>query len=232
MANLFGTSDPQQQPSPFNQGIAPLVNFAKSLMGSPAAQPGNGSAVSAGVAAVPKLPAPMQRALDTIPVKVAAGKPYQDAIASVGDHDPSTVTINDPGKFSRDPTQVMAHEATHLLQNNLTPSVMARIPADDPNDPYNVSDVDQLRKMGKTLWDLPREKEAAVIQRYAVNQNNPAERARLQPWMDDVGRAPLSITMPTAPDAKRLNMNPRPPGLPDLPETMFQPTQPRRRALK
>jgi hypothetical protein len=230
MANIFG-SDDKQQASPWGQGAAPLVDFAKSLMGNRSTPPGGATAPSSGIAALSSLPQPMQRALSTIPVNVVDGKATSGdpAIASVAGSNPNTIEINDPARFSRDPRQVMGHEATHLWQNNLPPTMIARIPADDQNDPYNVSDVDQLRKMGKTLADLPREKGAAVIQRYIVNQNNPAERARLQPWVDDMKRTPLSITMPTAPDATRLNMNPRPPSLPDLPETMFQP---RRKALK
>ena len=144
---------------------------------------------------------------------------------------PVNVEVNDPAKFMQDPRQVMAHEATHILQNNLPGPLQSRIPADTTTgDPYNIDNVDSLRKMGKTLFDLPREQGASVVQRYVANQDNPAERARLQPWMDDMKTAPLSITMPTAPDAKRMNMAPRPPGLPqNIPEAMLQP---RRKALQ
>lgn len=214
----------------WNQGTEPLVNFARTMMGNPspaAASPVASPALS-GQQALTQLPGPMQRMLDTTNATVRSGIPYEDAIASVRAHDPSQIEINDPGRFSQDPRQVIAHEATHILQNNLPGPLQARIPADTTTgDPYNIDDVDSLRRMGKHLFDLPREQGAAVVQRYITN---PADQKRLQPWMDDMKTAPLSITMPTAPDAKRMNMNPRPPGLPqDVPEAMLQP---RRKALQ
>jgi hypothetical protein len=228
-----GDAQPSALGQLWSQGTAPLVNFARTLMGNPsqpAAAAGTSPALS-GQQALTTLPGPMQRMLDTTNPTVRSASPYQDAIASVREHDPSQIEINDPGRFAQDPRQVIAHEATHILQNNLPGPMQARIPADTTTgDPYNIDNVDSLRKMGKHLFDLPREQGAAVVQRYVTNQSNPAEQRRLQPWMDDMKTAPLSITMPTAPDAKRMNMNPRPPGLPqDVPEAMLQP---RRKALQ
>jgi hypothetical protein len=108
----------------------------------------------------------------------------------------SNIEINNPNA-ARDPS-VMAHELTHVWQNNLPPATQARIP-DDPKDmsAFDISDVNKLRAQGKTLVDLPREKQATIVQKY-VSTKDPKVKAQLKPWIVDMQRTPLSSTQPTA----------------------------------
>jgi hypothetical protein len=163
--------------------------------------------------ALSSLPAPLRRAIDTIPVQVKQGPPQQgqrgSSIASVGINEPNTIEVNDPKTFKKSPAEVLGHEAVHLWQNNLPPSIQAKMPADAPGaKAYDISDVDKLRKSGKTLSDLPSEKAATIVQTYIAR---PDLRKKLQPWIDDMNTTPQSITMPTGPNDKGLNMKPRPP---------------------
>lgn len=179
-------------------------------------------AATAGNRAIADLPPEIRNAVTTIPVNVTNGESTktdaapQGSVASVTQGaGNNTVKINSPQDFANNPTATMGHELTHVWQNNLPPSVQAKIP-DDPKDSsaFDISDVDTLRKQGKTLVDVPREKAATIVQTYVEAKPGSATRKRLQPWVDDLGNTPLSSTQPTAPDATKLNMNPRAPGLP------------------
>jgi hypothetical protein len=208
---LYGTGEDEQKP----RGLYGTRSKVTGLDGASGNTPAPGNVSQQGLAALTTLPGPMRYAMDTIGANVTQGKPYSGggapAIASVGDHDPTTIEVNDPTKFAKDPSQVVAHEATHLWQNNLPPSIQAKIPADSDTDPYDISNVDALRKQGHTLATIPREQAATIVQQY---MSRPQERKRLQPWIDDMGKIPLSSTMPTEPNATRLNMKPRPPSPP------------------
>jgi hypothetical protein len=168
------------------------------------------------------LPSEVSNAVSTIPVQVkqgaaiadpnnrGAGVPIANVDQGAGNN---TIEVNRPQDFD---AAHQGHELTHVWQNNLPPSVQAKIP-DDPQDKtaFDISDVDSLRKQGKTLADIPREKAATIVQKFIEAKPGSATRTKLQPWVDDMGKTALSSTMPTAPDAKKLNMQPRPPQLPD-----------------
>lgn len=171
--------------------------------------------------AITNLPQQVQNAVSTIPVNVQKGQTLttsaapQGSVASVDQGaGNNTVSINSPKDFNDNPTATMGHELTHVWQNNLPPSVQAKIP-DDPqtSKAFDISDADKLRKQGKTLSTISREKAATIVQKYI---EDPKKNANLKPWIDDMGGTALSSTMPTAPDATRLNMTPRPPGRPAL----------------
>lgn len=180
-------------------------------------------AVTTGNRAIEDLPPEVRNAVSTVPVQVAKGQTLktdaapQGSVASVDQGaGNNTVSINSPKDFADNPTATMGHELTHVWQNNLPPSVQAKIP-DDPKDSsaFDISDVDKLRKQGKTLVDIPREKAATIVQKYVEAKPGSDTRKKLQPWVDDMGKTALSSTQPTASDATKLNMKPRPPGLPD-----------------
>lgn len=167
------------------------------------------------------VPSEVKNAVTTVPVQVKQGAPISDPnnrgggvpIANVDQGaGNNTIEVNRPQDFG--PAQ-KAHELVHVWQNNLPPSIQSKIP-DDPKDnsAFDISDVDSLRKQGKTLVDIPREKAATIVQKFTEAKPGSATRKKLQPWVDDMGNTPLSSTQPTAPDATRLNMNPRAPGLP------------------
>lgn len=175
------------------------------------------------------IPLPEVRLKDAIGVQVVPGSRRSagsDAIASVGVHEPHKVEINDPKRFAQGPQQVMGHEIVHLWMNQLPGPLQKAVPPDDPNHPYDISKVDELRKQGKRLWQLPQEQAAMVVQQWI---GNPADRKRLQPWIDDMKTVPLSVEQPTAPDAKTLNMTPRAP-LPPM-ESYQQMANVRREAI-
>lgn len=179
-------------------------------------------AATLGNRAIEDLPPEIRNAVSTIPVNVVNGAPHSDSKAPQGavagvdqGAGNNTIEINSPQDFKNNPTATMGHELTHVWQNNLPPSIQAKIPA-DKNDAsaFDISDVDKLRKQGKTLVDLPREKSATIVQKYIEAKPGSDTRKKLQPWVDDLGNTPLSSTQPTSPDATKLNMNPRAPGLP------------------
>lgn len=168
------------------------------------------------------VPSQVQNAVSTIPVAIKQGAAISDPnnrgggvpIANVDQGaGNNTIEVNRPQDFG---AAQKGHELVHIWQNNLPPSVQAKIP-DDPQgtSAFDISDVDKLRKQGKTLADIPREKAATIVQKY-IETKDPKQKAKLQPWVDDMKSSSLSTTMPTAPDAKKLNMKPRPPGLPDI----------------
>lgn len=167
------------------------------------------------------VPSQVQNAVSTIPVEMKKGDPIPDPnnrgggvpIANVDQGaGNNTIEVNRPQDFG---AAQKGHELVHVWQNNLPPSVQAKIP-DDPKDmsAFDISDVDKLRKQGKTLSDIPREKAATIVQKY-IEAKDPKQKAKLQPWVDDMKSSALSVTMPTSPDAKSLNTTPRAPGLPD-----------------
>jgi hypothetical protein len=155
------------------------------------------------------IPPAVQRIQSAIGVQYKQGKPLPDgAIASVGEHEPKIVEINDVKKFAQGPEQTASHELTHIWQNNLPPKIQAAIPSDPSKAKYDISNVDQLRAQGKTLSTIPREQAATIIQTWVAD---PSQRKRLQPWLDDMVSTPLSVMMPTSPDAKTINRQVRPP---------------------
>ena len=171
-------------------------------------------------------PPELSRLVGSVDPNIVTGKPYDGpygkAIASVPAHDPHRVEINDPARYAQDPTQIKGHEVMHLIQNQLSGPQEKAIPPDDPNHPYDLGNLDTLRKQGKTLLNLPREQQATVIQRWIAV---PADRQKLQPWIDDLGKTQLSIMEPTDPSSKTINRAVRPP-LPPLDAYKGQPEQP------
>ncbi len=143
--------------------------------------------------------------------KFVVGKPYTGyqgkAISSVGEHEPHKIEINDPKGFALGPLQTKGHEEIHLWQNQLPGGIQSKILPDGPKNPYSLENIDELRKQGHTLATLPREVGATIIQRYIAS---PADRARLQKWIDDIPKTPLSIMEPTGPNDKTINRNVRP----------------------
>ena len=157
-------------------------------------------------------PPAIERIEDAVEMQIKQAGPYTGpygaAIASVPAHEPHIIEINDPKKFAMGPKQTVGHELIHLLQNNLAGPIQQAIPPDDPKKPYDISDADALRKSGKKLWNLPKEKAATIVQYYIAF---PDARARLQPWIDDLNYAPLSLVNPTGPNDKEINITPRVP---------------------
>lgn len=158
------------------------------------------------------IPPEEQRLSDAIGVRVFPGSKIRnpggsEAIASVGEHEPHEIEVNDVERFKQGPNQVLAHEITHLLFNNLPGSMQKAVPPDGP-DPYNIADADKWRAQGKKLWQLPQEQAAMLVQTWVAD---PAQRKRLQPWIDDLKTVPLSVERPTAPGDKTLNTTPRTP---------------------
>lgn len=170
--------------------------------------PGSGGDLSA-------LPAPYQRALEQ--AKIVKGNPTATYgtpdIATVDEGDANTITVRDPSRMQ---PQVLAHEASHIIDRNLAPEVRAQFPKDDPNHPYmkpeELYNLPQMRKGGMTMKNLPEEKQAQISQAYAMY---PKMRAMLQPWMDEKAAMRQSNILPTDADQKGLNTTPRPPAAPD-----------------
>ena len=115
----------------------------------------------------------------------------------------STDTVNIPDKSKLNDYEnqqpggragTLAHETTHVLEDNLAPSVQAKIPAGNPDAPYDISNIDTLRAQGKTFTDLPREQAATIVQKYIESGG---KDTRLKPWIQDIAKAPLSTIKPT-----------------------------------
>lgn len=199
----------------------PLTEPIPATSGSSDASTSPDDSVAMANKAVQNLPQEVQNAVSTVPVNIAKGETTttdaapQGSIASVTEGaGNNTVKINSPKDFAaNNPTATMGHELTHVWQNNLPPSVQSKIP-DDPKDSsaFDISDADKLRKQGKTLVDLPREKQASIVQAYV---EDPKKNANLKPWIQDMQKQGLSTTMPTGPNDTKLNMTPRAPGKPD-----------------
>jgi hypothetical protein len=153
------------------------------------------------------IPPELTRVQREIGVEYSPARPHNNAIATVGEHEPHVIEINDPKRFAQGPKQTSSHEITHLLLNNLAGKVNKAIPPDNPKDPYNISNVDEKRKKGLKLWQLPQEQAATIIQTWVAD---PSQRQRLQPWINDLNSAPLTIMMPTRPEDTILNRTVRP----------------------
>ena len=125
----------------------------------------------------------------------------------------NTIRINNQQAYDDNKASTTAHELTHVWQNNLPPSIQAKIPADPQNgSAFDISDVDSLRKQGKTMTDIPREKQATIVQKYT--QGDAKTKARLQPWLDDIEKTPLSSNKMETDAKGNLKITPRAPGLP------------------
>lgn len=157
------------------------------------------------------MPTEEQRVAHYLGVNFVNAAPYKDAIATVGEHEPHNIEINDPARFSQGAAQTAAHEVIHLWQNQLPGKIQSQIPPDNPKKPYDLSSIDALRKQGHTLATIPREQAATILQTYTAD---PSQRARLQPWVDDLNTTPLSIMNPTGPGDKQINRTVRPPAVP------------------
>lgn len=159
------------------------------------------------------IPPELERIQHAIDPRFVQGKPFsgyggKDVIASVEQGEPRKIEINNKDRWNQAPLQERAHELTHLLMNQLAGPIRNAIPPDDPNHPYDISNVDQLRAKGMKLWQLPQEKAARLIQQYVAD---PSSRARLQPWISDMGNAPLSLMDATSPRDETINRHPRAP---------------------
>jgi hypothetical protein len=104
--------------------------------------------------------------------------------------------------------QLVAHEGMHIIQHNLPPEIAAKIPADDPKDPYNyggAAGLMHLRQQGGNILSLPREKQSAVIQYYVSQRPHVTGQAAAdldhayKPFLDDLDHLPQSQIQPTAP---------------------------------
>ena len=154
------------------------------------------------------LPPELQRIQQAIKPELVLGKPYGDAIATVAEHEPHKIEINDPERFRKGSAQTIGHELTHLLMANLSGKVISQIPPDSKTKPYDISGIEQLRAQGKKLWQLPQEQAATIVQTYVAD---PSQRARLGPWIQDLNNAPLSVEQPTSPSDKGIISKIRPP---------------------
>lgn len=162
----------------------------------------------------PNIPEAVSSQLEN--ANVTSGSPSTGAnkmgsIASVDADSPDTININDPKSFSstsNSASQTLAHEATHLLQNNLPPTEAAKIPADDANHPYDLGDLDAQRAKGKTITQLPREQEATIVQKYVASGGK--DKA-LKPWVDDLKNVKLSTILPTKPGQQGISTTARAP---------------------
>lgn len=154
------------------------------------------------------IPPELQRIQKAIGVEVVQGRPYGNAIATVADHEPHRIEINDPERFAKGKDQTISHETIHLWQSQLPGPLQSARMKDDPNHPYDISKIDEWRKQGKKLSDLPAEVSASIVQRYVASA---ADRPRLQVWINDLNTTPLSVMQPTSPSDKEINVKPRPP---------------------
>lgn len=169
-----------------------------------------------------KIPKPLQRVMHGLnpqfqeesgpmsPLAGGLGPDSHGMIAGVEQGRPNTISVMQPGVFAKNADQLATHEDTHLWQNNLPPALQAKIPADNPKDPYNyggTSAIQSLVKRGGTLLDLPREQQAAAMQ-YGQVQGMPEPYKSLANTMNSI---PLSTVDMTDPNAKEINTHPRAP---------------------
>lgn len=150
------------------------------------------------------------------------------------------IYIDKPNEFVQNPQQLTSHEATHILQSRLHPTVQAKFPATDEANPYGQMNSDNAdvvlqsaRQKGKTISDFSREEQGAIVQRYSAytqGLNDAIQNHTLtpdlknryqkvigvyQPYLDDYNKLPLSIVEPTDPDQKNINTKPTAPPGPD-----------------
>jgi hypothetical protein len=154
------------------------------------------------------LPPELQRIEQAVGAEYKLGKPLGNAIASVGEHEPHVIEINDKDRWNQGPNQTKGHELIHLAFAHLPAKLQEQIPKDDPNHPYDITKADEWRLQGKKLWNLPQEAAATLIQTWIAD---PSQRKKLQPWMSDLTSIPLSVENPTSPDQKGINTTPRVP---------------------
>ncbi len=172
--------------------------------------------------ALQRAPKPLQRVLHGLnlqfgqengPVSAMAGGTgagNPSVLAGVERGSPNRISVLDSGAFQRNAPQLVAHEGTHVWQNNLPPALQAKIPQDNPSDPYNyggTSAIQSLVKRGGTLLDLPREQQAAAMQ-YGQVHGMPEPYKSLANTMNSI---PLSTIDQTDPSAKEINTHPRAP---------------------
>lgn len=166
------------------------------------------------------LPAPIQRVLGSTGLNITQPGAYTNpqglsGIASVDPKSVNTIEVNDPKQFVGGGAQTLGHESTHLWQNNLPPSIQKQIPNDTsyPTEP-SIDQLQKLRSQGKTLVNVGREMGPTIIQSYIAKGGSKAPanvQAAYAPWLKDMQTTPLSSIIPTASDAKGLNVTPRPP---------------------
>lgn len=148
--------------------------------------------------------------------------PTSQSVASVSPDDPNTINIDDKERFDKDKNaanQTLSHEAVHIWHNNLPPEIQKMIPMDDPKDPYHgdgyePDELKQMRSLGVKLWNLPRERAATIIQKYAHmgGDNAPKEiKEAYGPWAKDLVDSPLSTVQETSADQQGINTAVRPP---------------------
>jgi 2'-5' RNA ligase/preprotein translocase subunit YajC len=181
-----------------------------------------------GMAALAQAPAPLRRALSGTNVRfrseggptssIAAPQSRDANLAGVVANDPRTINVMDQGAFQKAPQQLAVHEGMHLWQNSLPPSVQASIPADNPNNPYQVPSTDavaKLLKRGSNILALPKESQSATLQKYQADggdQSAPqAERDTYGKLAQTMNAIPQSVIQGTDPDATELNTTPRAP---------------------
>ena len=97
------------------------------------------------------------------------------------------IYIDNPDKFLKSPDQTVWHEATHLLQNRLHPSVTSKFPPVDPNNRYGrmtvknpndpnwlrgpnspVETLRAIRAKGGTVASLSDEEQGALAQQFSL----------------------------------------------------------------
>jgi hypothetical protein len=166
-----------------------------------------------------QLPEPLQRVLGSTGLNITQPGAYTNpqglsAIASVDPSSVNTVEVNDPKQFISGGAQTLGHESTHLWQNNLPPTVQAKIPADGkyPGQ-FADSEVKAMRAQGKTLSTIPRENAATIIQQFIAKGGTnapPSVQKIYAPWAQDMATTPLSSIIPTQP-GQPMSVTPRPP---------------------
>ncbi len=121
-------------------------------------------------------------------------------IAGVNQGDTSAVQIYRDGEFQGPDgqdhaDQIHAHEAVHMVQNQMPASMTSKFPPIDPRDPYadlrlTTEQLNQMRAQGDTLWDHSAEGQASVVQNYVARHewlSNQATPQQKQDYMSSSG---------------------------------------------
>lgn len=180
--------------------------------------------------ALQKVPAPLQRVLHGLnvqfgqengPVSAMAGGTgpgNPSVLAGVQQGSPNRISVMNPDSFAKNAPQLVAHEGMHLWQNNLPPALQAKIPQDDPNNPYQVASTDKVRSLlnqGKNILSLPKEQESATMQYYQAQGGDQSAPKEMQNTYGKLGQTmnaiPQSQIDMTDPNAKEINTHPRAP---------------------
>lgn len=137
-----------------------------------------------------------------------------NAVAGVQQGEPRQIQVDDPKAFAANKDLVAPHELYHVWQANLPPSLSAKIPASTSKDDYKyptVDEMNQMRKDGKTLLDVPAEK-AAQMMAYATHfHDNPDVQKAVKPFLDDMRKYGRSVVEATGPNDKDIRTKPRAP---------------------